>query len=82
LLVAAGLTPAQALTTATVNGAKFFGVEKFFGSLQAGKCSDMVILDNDPLTDINAIDQIGSVISHGKLYSRTDLDALLASIKH
>jgi imidazolonepropionase-like amidohydrolase len=82
LLVAAGLTPAQALTTATVNGAKFFGVEKFFGSLQKGKCSDMVILDNDPLNDINAIDQIGSVISHGKLYSRSDLDALLASIKH
>lgn len=82
LLVASGLTPAQGLTTATINGSKFFGVEKFFGGLQPGKCSDLVILDSNPLENINAIDQINSVLSHGKLYSRSDLNALLASIRH
>jgi imidazolonepropionase-like amidohydrolase len=82
LLAAAGLTPAQALRTATANGPKFFGVENFFGSLQKGKCSDMVILENNPLEDISAIDGIKAVLSHGKIYSKDDLNAQLASIRH
>jgi imidazolonepropionase-like amidohydrolase len=82
LLVASGLTPAEGLKTATVNGAKFMGVQDFYGSLRAGKCADMVMLDANPLENINAIDQIRSVVSHGKFYSRSDLDALLASIRH
>ena len=82
LLVASGLTPAEGLRTATVNGPTFMGVQDFYGGLKAGKCADMVILDSNPLEDIRAIDQINSVLSHGKLYSRSDLNALLASIKH
>jgi len=82
LLAASGLTPAQALKTATVNGSKFFGVANFFGSLQKGKCSDLIVLDSNPLEDIGAIDQINTVLSHGKLYTRSDLNALLASIRH
>ncbi|HEY4061283.1 MAG TPA: amidohydrolase family protein [Puia sp.] len=82
LLVGSGLTPAQGLKTATLNGPKFFGLEKFYGGLQKGKCSDMIVLDHNPLEDINAIDQISSVVTHGKLYSRDDLNALLASIRH
>ena len=82
LLVASGLTPAQGLTTATINGSKFMGVQDFYGSLRPGKCSDLIILNQNPLENIDAIDQIRSVVSHGKFYSRSDLDALLASIKH
>ncbi|MBS1606845.1 MAG: amidohydrolase family protein [Bacteroidetes bacterium] len=82
LLAASGLTPAQALRTATANGPKFFGLAGFFGSLQQGKCSDMVILERNPLEDISAIDRIDAVLSHGRLYSKSDLDALLASIRH
>jgi imidazolonepropionase-like amidohydrolase len=82
LMVASGLTPAEALQTATINGAKFMGVANFYGSIQKGKSSDMVVFDANPLTDINTIDQISMVLSHGKLYSRGDLDNLLLSIKH
>ena len=82
LLVAAGLTPAQGLRTAVINGSKFFGVENFFGSLRPGKCSDLIVLEQNPLVDIAAIDHLNSVLSHGKLYSRADLDALLAAIRH
>ncbi|HEY4335938.1 MAG TPA: amidohydrolase family protein [Puia sp.] len=82
LLVAAGLTPAQALQASVVNGSKFFGVQKFFGSLRPGKCSDLIMLDRNPLEDISAIDQLNSVVSHGKMYTREDLNALLASIRH
>ena len=82
LLAASGLTPAQALVTATVNGPKFFGKQSFFGSLQKGKCSDLIVLDSNPLEDIGAIDRINTVLSHGKLYTKHDLNALLASIRH
>jgi len=82
LLVAAGLTPAQALKTATVNGAKFLKIANFYGSLQAGKCSDLILLDSNPLENINAIDQINVVMANGKLYTSADLNALLASVKN
>lgn len=81
LLVASGLTPAEGLKTATVNGAKFLGVSKFYGSLQAGKCSDLILLDSNPLENINAIDQINVVMANGKLYTSEDLKALLATVK-
>lgn len=82
LLVAAGLTPNQALKTATINGAKFLNVSSFYGSLQAGKCSDVIIIDGNPLQDIGAIDQISTVVANGKVYTKGDLDALMRSIKH
>ena len=81
-LVAAGLTPSQALQSATINGAKFFGVGGFYGSIQKGKCSDLVVFDANPLADIRAIDKVNMVLSNGRLYSRKDLDNLLESIKH
>ena len=77
LLVASGLTPAEGLKTATVNGAKFLGVGNFYGSLKVGKCADLVLLGGNPLEDINAIDGIGVVVANGKLYTREELDALL-----
>jgi imidazolonepropionase-like amidohydrolase len=79
LLVQAGLTPAQSLTAATINGSKFFGVQKFFGSLRPGKCSDLIILEQNPLDNIAAIDHINFVLSHGKLYSKQDLHNLLTA---
>jgi imidazolonepropionase-like amidohydrolase len=82
LLAASGLTPAQALTTATANGSKFFGLQEFYGSLQKGKCSDLIVLESNPLEDINAIDAIRGVLSHGKWYSKDDLNGLLEKIKH
>lgn len=82
LLVETGLTPAQALTTSIINGAKFFGLSSFYGALQPGKCSDMVMLSNNPLQNIAAVDDIQTVIANGKVYSRTNLDTMLRAIKH
>ncbi|MXV16763.1 amidohydrolase family protein [Hufsiella ginkgonis] len=81
LLVKAGLTPREALTTATINGAKFFGVSRFYGSLKAGKCADMIMLTANPLQDISAIDHLSSVIANGKVYHKPELDAMAAYLK-
>lgn len=77
-LVRAGLPPLAALQAATVNPARFFDVEAELGSIQAGKLADIVLLDADPLADIDNTRRINTVISKGRVYDRAALDAMLA----
>jgi len=51
--VKAGMTPEQALQTATVNGAALLGKEKELGAVAAGYFADMVAVQGDPLADIS-----------------------------
>jgi hypothetical protein len=82
LFVEAGLSPAEALQTATINSAKFMGVDAFYGSVEVGKSADLLIVDRNPLDNIAAIDGIYCVVSHSKFYSKNDLTVLLQSIRH
>jgi len=80
LFVEAGLTPLQALQSATINGPWFFGKLNKYGSLQAGKFADMLVLDENPLKDIKATQKISAVLLKGKLLDRKNLDSLLVEI--
>ena len=53
--VKAGMTPAQALATATTNGAALLGMEKNLGAIAPGYYADIVAVEGDPLTDIGAV---------------------------
>jgi len=53
--VKAGMTPAQALAAATVNGAALLGQEKQLGALAPGYTADIVAVEGNPLTDIRAV---------------------------
>ncbi|HYQ96316.1 MAG TPA: SgcJ/EcaC family oxidoreductase [Candidatus Eisenbacteria bacterium] len=53
--VKAGMTPSQALAAATGNGAALLGMEKDLGAVAPGYYADMVAVDGDPATDINAV---------------------------
>jgi imidazolonepropionase-like amidohydrolase len=64
-LVAGGLTPLQALQTATVNAASLLSVDA--GSLEAGKAADIIALDGDPLKDTKAFDHVTFVMKSGKV---------------
>ena len=77
LFVQAGLTPLEALQTATVNPARFLGLEQSLGTVQAGKLANFVLLDADPLTAIHNTTKIFAVVIRGKLLSRGDLDGML-----
>jgi imidazolonepropionase-like amidohydrolase len=75
-LVAAGLTPRDALQTATENPAEFFS-RKDAGMIAAGHRADMVLLDADPLQEIANTQKISGVVLAGQFLQRKDLDALL-----
>jgi hypothetical protein len=80
-LVKAGLTPAEALKAATLDPARYFGVEEEHGSIAAGKAADIILLRENPLADVRNTRSIEAVVIAGKLYERRDLDALLAHVE-
>ena len=76
LLVAAGLTPYEALRAATANAAEFLGKDGEFGTIAAGKVANLILLAGDPLVDIgNANRQIG-VMVRGRWFTRQDINQL------
>jgi imidazolonepropionase-like amidohydrolase len=77
-LVQAGLTPTEALQTATLNPARFLGKEKDLGTIESGKLADMVLLYANPLEDIGNTRKIWAVIYNGKFFDRPALDQMLA----
>jgi len=76
LLVAAGLTPAEAITAATRNAALTLGVANDLGRVRAGALADLIVVDGDPLQDIRNTLRIHMVIKHGRVVER---EALLRS---
>ena len=76
LLVKAGLMPLEALRTATINPAQFFGM-KDAGTIAPGMKANLVLLDADPRENIANTKKISSVIMRGTLYTRNQLDGLL-----
>ena len=78
-LVRAGLTPAQALRTATLEPAKLIGEEATLGSVDPGKAADLVLLNADPLADISNTRRVEAVIVKGNLIDRAELDRMLAA---
>ena len=81
LFVEAGLTPMQALETATTNPAELLGVEDRWGRIATGFGANLVLLKGNPLVDITNTQRIESVVASGTLLSRRKLDELLAEAR-
>jgi imidazolonepropionase-like amidohydrolase len=75
-LVRAGMTPLEALRTATRNPAEFLGRLATEGTAQVGKRANLVLLNADPLTDIANTRRIAAVVLRGKLISGSDLSSI------
>lgn len=75
LMVAAGLTPFEALEAATANAARFLGLRT--GIIETGREADLVLLDSNPLADITSTRRVHGVMLRGSWYAAKDLDALL-----
>ncbi|MFF4529485.1 amidohydrolase family protein [Streptomyces sp. NPDC001407] len=68
-----GLSPAQALRTATVLPARVFGAERELGTLEAGKLADVTIVDGDPFTDFDTLVRTVSVLRGGIPFEQAEL---------
>ncbi len=78
--VEAGLTPMEALQTATRNAAQFLGTVADEGTVSRNKIANLVLLDANPLENIRNTRRIHAVILNGRLLTRADLDKILSGI--
>ncbi|MCB1122845.1 MAG: amidohydrolase family protein, partial [Verrucomicrobiae bacterium] len=67
LLVEAGMTPLEVLTSATKTGAEFFGIEDRLGTVEVGKTADLVLVEGDPTQDIGVMRNVRHVMLNGSL---------------
>ena len=79
--VSAGFTPLEALQTATINPARFFGIEDQLGAVEKGKLADLVLLSANPLDDIANSQKIAGVILNGRYFYRAELDKMLGRVE-
>ncbi len=77
-LVAAGLTPHQALAAATRNPAEFLRASKEWGTIEKGKRADLLLLDGNPLEDIRNTSRIEAVVLGGRWLDREERERMIA----
>ena len=68
IMVKYGMTPAQALRSATVTASELLGMQEKIGSLEAGKFADIVAVPADPLADIQQLEHVNFVMKGGAVY--------------
>jgi imidazolonepropionase-like amidohydrolase len=79
--VAAGFTPLEALQTATLNPARFFGMEGQLGTVEKGKLADLVLLTANPLEDIANTEKIAGVFVNGRYFYHAEIEKMLAGVE-
>ncbi len=68
MFVQGGMTEVEALRVATINGARYLGLDADLGSLEGGKLADLVVLDQNPLDSIQHTESVNMVMVNGRLY--------------
>jgi imidazolonepropionase-like amidohydrolase len=81
LYVEAGLTPLQAIQTATITPARVMKMDQQTGSIRVGKQADLVIIDGDPLSNIRDIRNVSMVIKQGQQYDPGTLHRMVGFAK-
>lgn len=71
-----GMSPLQALKTATINPAKTFGMDHQLGSVEAGKLADLIVIDGNPLADIRQSDRVQYTMVNGRLFDAETMHEL------
>jgi imidazolonepropionase-like amidohydrolase len=82
LFVESGLTPIEALRTATINPARYLERENDHGTIEAGKFADLVLLRRNPFDDIRNTMEIEIVVLKGSVLDRAELDEMLEQVQH
>lgn len=80
-LALGGATPLEAIRIATINPARYLGMDKDIGSIEVGKLADLVIIDGDVLSDIRQSDKVSQVMINGRLYDSATMNEMGARKK-
>ncbi|WP_045858081.1 amidohydrolase family protein [Teredinibacter purpureus] len=80
-LVKAGMSPLDALRSATVLPTEYFDLQAHYGAVEVGKMADLVVLNNNPLENIRHTLSIETVVFNGNIYDRKALDKLSALVE-
>jgi len=75
-----GLTPMEALRSATALPAAFLGLDATVGTIEVGKHADLVLLDADPLADVANTRRIDTVIARGRVFDRATREQILSEM--
>jgi imidazolonepropionase-like amidohydrolase len=67
-MVKYGMTPAQALRSATANAAELLNMQDQVGTIEPGKYADIVAVSGDPLADVNVLQNVNFVMKGGVVY--------------
>jgi imidazolonepropionase-like amidohydrolase len=70
LMVKYGMTPKQAIRSATASAAELLKMQDQIGTVEAGKFADIVAVQGDPLADISILQKVDFVMKGGKVYRR------------
>ena len=76
MLAQGGMSNMQALQSATINGAKYLGMEAEIGSLKAGKLADLIVLDKNPLENIRHSEEVHYTMVNGRLYDAATMNEI------
>ncbi len=75
-LALGGFTNHEVLRAATIHGAEYIGMGKHLGSLEAGKLADLIVLDADPLTDIQNTQHVRYTMVNGRLFDTETMNEI------
>jgi len=76
MMAQGGMTPLDAIATATINPAKTLGLDSQIGSIKAGKLADMIVVDGDVASDIRLSDKVSYTMINGRLYNAETMDEI------
>lgn len=76
MFVQGGMSPMQALQVATINGARYIGMDQDLGSIEPGKLADLIVIDGNPVEDIYQTENVVYTMLNGRLYDAATLNEI------
>ena len=69
-----GMTPLEAIRSATLTGAEYLGLQDDLGSLRAGKLADFLVISGNPLADLRQSENVRYTVANGRVYDAATMD--------